>query len=60
VPGVGSQGGTAENVARMFDRCEPGTILASVSRAILEAGPERSALRDAARRWRDDLAHALA
>ena len=60
VPGVGSQGGTAENVARMFDRCEPGTVLASVSRAILEAGPERSALRDAARRWRDDLAHALA
>jgi orotidine-5'-phosphate decarboxylase len=60
VPGVGSQGGTPENVARMFDRCPEGSVLASVSRAILQTGPERSALRDAARRWRDDLAHALA
>jgi orotidine-5'-phosphate decarboxylase len=60
VPGVGSQGGTAENVARVFERCPPGSVLASVSRAILQAGPERSGLRDAARRWRDDLAHALA
>jgi len=59
VPGVGSQGGTPENVARMFENCAPGTVLPSVSRAILEAGPERAALRDAARRWRDDLAHAL-
>jgi orotidine-5'-phosphate decarboxylase len=59
VPGVGSQGGTPENVARMFERCPAGTVLASVSRAILEAGPDRAALRDAARRWRDDLAHAL-
>jgi orotidine-5'-phosphate decarboxylase len=60
VPGVGSQGGTPENVARMFDRCPEGSVLASVSRAILQTGPERSALRDAARRWRDDLAQALA
>jgi orotidine-5'-phosphate decarboxylase len=60
VPGVGSQGGTSENVARVFERCAPGTVLASVSRAILQAGPERSSLRDAARRWRDDLASALA
>jgi orotidine-5'-phosphate decarboxylase len=59
VPGVGSQGGTPENVARVFERCPSGTVLASVSRAILQAGPERSSLRDAARRWRDDLAHAL-
>jgi orotidine-5'-phosphate decarboxylase len=59
VPGVGSQGGTPENVARVFERCPEGSVLASVSRAILQAGPERSSLRDAARRWRDDLAHAL-
>ncbi|MGA2433450.1 MAG: orotidine-5'-phosphate decarboxylase [Acidimicrobiales bacterium] len=59
VPGVGSQGGTPENVARMFDRCPAGSVLASVSRAILHAGPEQSSLRDAARRWRDDLADAL-
>ena len=30
-------------------------MLVSVSRAILQAGPERSGLRDAARRWRDDV-----
>ncbi|MFZ1062256.1 MAG: orotidine-5'-phosphate decarboxylase [Acidimicrobiales bacterium] len=60
VPGVGSQGGTPEDVARIFERCPPGSVLATVSRAILQAGPERSGLRDAARRWRDDLAHALA
>ncbi len=59
VPGVGFQGATPENVARIFDRCTPGTVLPSVSRAILQAGPERSALRDAARRWRDDLSEVL-
>lgn len=59
VPGVGMQGATAENVARLFDRCPPGTVVASVSRAILNAGPDRAALRDAALRWRDDLSNAL-
>jgi orotidine-5'-phosphate decarboxylase len=59
VPGVGSQGATAQHVARLFDRCPPATVLASVSRAILQAGPERAALRDAAQRWRDDLSAAL-
>jgi orotidine-5'-phosphate decarboxylase len=59
VPGVGSQGATAEQVARLFGRCPPGTVLASVSRAVLEAGPEKAGLRDAAQRWRDDLSVAL-
>lgn len=59
VPGVGSQGATAEHVARLFERCPPGTVLASVSRAILQAGPEKAGLRDAAQRWRDDLSAAL-
>lgn len=59
VPGVGMQGATSENVARLFDRCPAGTVVASVSRAILQAGPERAALRDAALRWRDDLSGAL-
>jgi orotidine-5'-phosphate decarboxylase len=59
VPGVGMQGATPENVARIFDRCPPGTVLVSVSRAILQAGPERAGLRDAAQRWRDDLSGAL-
>jgi orotidine-5'-phosphate decarboxylase len=59
VPGVGLQGATPENVARLFDRCPPGTVVASVSRAILQAGPEKAGLRDAAQRWRDDLSAAL-
>ena len=60
VPGVGAQGGSAENVARLFARCPANTVLVNVARSILQAGPERSALRDAARRWRDDLNQALA
>ena len=59
VPGLGMQGATAENVARIYDRCPPGTVLGSVSRAVLQAGPEKSSLRDAAQRWRDDLSSAL-
>lgn len=59
VPGVGAQGATADHVARLFERCPPGTVLPSVSRAILQAGPDRAGLRDAARRWRDDLSQAL-
>jgi orotidine-5'-phosphate decarboxylase len=59
VPGVGSQGASAEHVARLFERCPPGTVLASVSRAILQAGPEKAGLRDACQRWRDDLSGAL-
>ena len=60
VPGVGAQGGSAENVARLFSRCPSDTVLVNVGRTILKAGPERAALRDAARRWRDELNQALA
>ena len=59
VPGVGAQGATPDQVARLFDRCPSGTVLVNVGRSILGAGPERSALRDAARRWRDDLSGVL-
>jgi orotidine-5'-phosphate decarboxylase len=59
VPGVGAQGATAENVGRLFDRCPAGTVLVNVARSILNVGPERSALKDSARRWRDDLSAAL-
>jgi orotidine-5'-phosphate decarboxylase len=59
VPGVGAQGAGAGDVARLFERCEEGTVLASVSRDILRAGPERRSLRDAAQRWRDDLRSGL-
>ncbi|HEY5437982.1 MAG TPA: orotidine-5'-phosphate decarboxylase, partial [Acidimicrobiales bacterium] len=59
VPGVGAQGATAENVGRLFDRCPAGTVLVNVARSILNVGPERSALKDSAQRWRDDLSTAL-
>jgi len=59
VPGVGAQGADAKDVARLFERCAEGTVLVSVSRAILHAGPERRGLRDAASRWRDELRDAL-
>jgi len=59
VPGAGAQGASAEDVARLFERCPEGTVLVNVGRAILGRGPERSALRDAAQRWRDDLSQAL-
>jgi orotidine-5'-phosphate decarboxylase len=55
VPGVGAQGATPEQVGRLFERCPDGTVLVNVARAILDSGPERSALRDAVRRWRDNL-----
>ncbi len=55
VPGVGAQGATPEHVGRLFERCPEGTVLVNVSRAILESGPEKAALRDAVRRWRDNL-----
>jgi orotidine-5'-phosphate decarboxylase len=60
VPGVGAQGGSAENVARLFVRCPANTVLVNVGRSILNVGPDSAALRDAARRWRDDLSQALA
>lgn len=55
VPGVGAQGADANDVARLFSRSESATVLVSVSRGVLSAGPERRPLQDAARRWRDDL-----
>jgi orotidine-5'-phosphate decarboxylase len=55
VPGVGAQGATPEHVGKLFDRCPEGTVLVNVARAILETGPDRSALRDSVRRWRDNL-----
>jgi len=59
VPGVGAQGADANDVARLFSRADSPTVLVSVSRDVLFAGPERRPLQDAARRWRDDLRVAL-
>jgi orotidine-5'-phosphate decarboxylase len=49
VPGVGAQGGTAEDVRRIFGAALP-AVLPSVSREVLRHGPEVPALRGAALR----------
>jgi orotidine-5'-phosphate decarboxylase len=49
VPGIGAQGGTADDVRRIFDGVLD-KVLPSSSREILGAGPDPAALRDAAER----------
>lgn len=52
-PGVGAQGATMADVRRVFGAATR-HVLPSSSREILRAGPDRSALRDAARRAADE------
>ena len=59
VPGVGAQGGTSDDVAHLFTGVPTGSVVVNVGRAISDAGPERRAVTDAARRWRDDVVAAL-
>ena len=47
VPGLGAQGGTVDDVRRIFGAAS-GNVLASSSREILSAGPDKAALRSAA------------
>ncbi len=56
VPGVGAQGGRPEALAGLGG-ARPGQLLPAVSREVLRAGPGRSALRDAAERMRETVAH---
>ena len=51
-PGVGAQGATPHDVARVFETC-PHRVMPSASRLLLEAGPEVSKLRSEV----DALAH---
>jgi orotidine-5'-phosphate decarboxylase len=46
-PGVGAQGATAADVARVFAAC-PDRVMPSASRSMLSAGPDVSRLRDSA------------
>ena len=55
VPGLGAQGGTPDDVRRIFGRSVD-LVLASSSREILRAGPDPAALRDAALRTAEGLA----
>jgi orotidine-5'-phosphate decarboxylase len=43
VPGIGAQGGTADDVRRIFRDALP-AVIPSVSREVLHAGPDRGAL----------------
>lgn len=58
-PGVGAQGGGPAQVAELFGRCPPGTVLPSSSRSLLAAGPDPAALRGAAVQARDAMAEVL-
>jgi len=53
VPGIGAQGGTAEDVRRIFAGQLP-AVLPSVSREVLRHGPSVDSLRTAARQLLDD------
>lgn len=55
VPGIGAQGGTAEDVRRIFGG-QLSAVLPSVSREVLRAGPDVAALRAAAERIVGDFA----
>ncbi len=55
VPGIGAQGGTVDDVRRIFGpACA--SVLPSSSREVLAAGPDPAALQDAARRLVDVFA----
>lgn len=59
VPGVGAQGATPADVGALFAGCPADRVVVNVSRALAETGPVVARVRDAARRWRDDLRAAL-
>jgi orotidine-5'-phosphate decarboxylase len=58
-PGLGAQGAGAAEVAALFAGCPAGSVLASASRSLLAAGPERTSLAAAAARARDEVGAAL-
>ena len=53
-PGLGAQGGTPADLARLFGAER--AVVPTVSRDVLAAGPDAGALRAAAERWAADLA----
>ncbi|MGZ4494018.1 MAG: orotidine-5'-phosphate decarboxylase [Nocardioides sp.] len=55
VPGIGAQGGTVDDVRRIFGAASR-LVLPSSSREILAAGPDKAALREAALRAADAFA----
>jgi orotidine-5'-phosphate decarboxylase len=57
-PGVGAQGATCADVATTFAAC-PDLVMPAASRSLLAAGPDKSALRDAAHALAAELREAL-
>jgi len=57
-PGLGAQGASCADVARTFAAC-PDRVMPSASRSLLSAGPDRSALQDAAAALAAELRSAL-
>ncbi len=53
-PGLGAQGGTPEDLQRLFGSSR--AVVPTVSRDVLAAGPRPAALRAAAERWAAELA----
>lgn len=58
-PGLGAQGATAADLARIFDGADLSWLLPAASRSILGAGPDPAALAEAAARTRDEIEGAL-
>ena len=58
-PGVGVQGATSEDVARVFESC-PERVMPSASRSLLSDGPDVSRLRETAAMLASDFRVALA
>jgi orotidine-5'-phosphate decarboxylase len=57
-PGVGAQGASPQDVARVFAAC-PERVMPSASRSLLAAGPDGSRLRDAVAALADEFRRAL-
>ncbi len=55
VPGIGAQGGTVDDVRRIFGSAAP-RVLPSSSREVLGAGPDRTRLHEAVERARETFA----
>ncbi len=60
VPGVGAQGGSADEVAGLAAGCPPGSVVVNESRSLLAHGPGHQALAAAAARAQEVLARSLA
>jgi orotidine-5'-phosphate decarboxylase len=60
VPGIGAQGATVVDAARLFAGCPPGSVVVNESRALLRHGPSVPALRAAAASTLRELAEVFA